>query len=157
MKPEWQSPRAAPPQRAAAPALRSSSSASSQLRQRTELLVPEITRPTAEIIHGCGARIDLEMLIKGGKDFLKIDRALSRFPAEPVGRADDLAMPHSAARQRGAGNARPMIAPRILIDCGSASELAPDDHRHVLVQSALLQILNERSYAGIELREHFPS
>ena len=70
--------------------------------------------------------------------------------AVPVGRADRLPVLHPAAREQPARNARPMIAAGVLVDRRGSAELAPHDHRHVLVHPAVVQILDQCGYALIK-------
>ena len=76
--------------------------------------------------------------------------------ALPVGRADDLSTTHPTAGEQGHRHARPMIASDLRADPRRAPELAPDQHGDVLVQSALIQILDERRDRPIENRKILP-
>ena len=82
-----------------------------------------------------------------------MNAAFDDLAAESIGRADDLARFHSAARQQGASELRPVIAPGIRVDLGRPSELAPRHYRHVFVQSALVQVLDQRAEGLVEQRE----
>lgn len=49
-----------------------------------------------------------------------------------------------------------MIAAFAARDARSTAELAPQNHGHVLVQTTLVQVGDERVEAAIELRQLFP-
>ena len=87
------------------------------------------------------------------KTLWKRDRAILGGVGQPVGRADDLAGPHAAAGEQGAGDVRPVVAAGVLVDLGRAAELAPDDDRHVLVEPARVEVVDQGRQGLIELRE----
>ena len=92
-------------------------------------------------------------MIERGEDFAELHGALAGFPSEPVGGANHLPYFHAAAKKHRAGNARPMVAPAILVDRGRAPELAPDHNRHVLVQPARVQVLHQGAHTLVEHRQ----
>src|ERR1043166_8146435 len=49
-----------------------------------------------------------------------------------------------------------MIATGVLVNRGRAAELAPNDNGNVLVQAALMQILDQRAHSLVEQREVLP-
>ena len=60
-------------------------------------------------------------------------------------------MPPPASRAQ--RDLRPVVAAAVLVDLRRAAELAPDHHRHVLVQPALVQVFDQRGQALIEHRQ----
>src|SRR5207244_10857833 len=89
-------------------------------------------------------------MIKCGEDFTKGDRPFNGFATQTVRCADDLPGFHPAAREQCARNARPMIAAGILVDRRRATELTPNNYGHILVKTALVQVLHEGGNALIE-------
>src|SRR5688572_439225 len=108
--------------------------------QRLGAFVDEILRAAAEVEFADGAQVEAEVVIERGPDFLEADGPADRVLAQAVGRADDLTGPHAAAGEQGARDLRPVVAAGAAVDLRRAAELAPDDDRHVLVQTALVQI-----------------
>ena len=92
-------------------------------------------------------------MIKRGEDFAELHGPLGGLAAETIRRANHLAGLHAASEEQPARDARPMIASAVLVDGGRAAELAPNDHRNILVQSALVQILDQRAESLIEQRQ----
>src|SRR5207302_10051299 len=66
--------------------------------------------------------------------------------------ANDPTGPQPSARQEGAADLRPMVTAGIFVNDRRPAELAPRDHGDVFVQSALVQILDQRAHALIEQR-----
>ena len=87
--------------------------------------------------------VDAQVVVERGEDFLEVDRAVLGLGAQAIGRADDLAGAHAAAGQQGAGDVGPVVAAGVLVDLGRAAEFAPDDDRDVLVQAAVVQVLDQ--------------
>src|SRR5262249_39665786 len=59
--------------------------------------------------------------------------------------------PHASASQEGEGDAGPVVAAGVLVDLGSAPELAPDDDGDVLVEAAGVEVLDEGGEGAVEL------
>src|SRR5690349_13662806 len=70
--------------------------------------------------------------------------AFIRFTAQAIGRPDDLADFHSAAREQSAGNAWPMMAAAILVNGRRAPKFTPIHSGDIFLQAALVNILNQR-------------
>src|SRR5436190_21292002 len=79
--------------------------------------------------------------------------ALDGFAAKPIRRTNDLAHFHSPASEQRTRNTRPMIAPAILVDRGCATKFAPNNYRNIFVESALMDVFNERVHTLIEQRQ----
>ena len=118
--------------------------------------VHEVLRATGEVGEGDLVRIKADTVVERGEDFAEVEGAVIGLAAEAVRGADDLAGPHAAAGQHGAGNLRPVVAAGVVVDLRRAAELAPKDHRHVLVQAALMQVLDQRAEALVEQRTVLP-
>src|SRR5207253_2910316 len=61
----------------------------------------------------------------------------------PVGRANNLACPHSAAGHEGTADLRPMVASSFLIDARRPAEFTPGNDRDVIEHAACFQIFDE--------------
>ena len=88
-------------------------------------------------------------MVERRENFAKGDRAFVGFAAETIRGADDLAGFHSAAGQHRAADARPVVASGVFVDDRSAPELTPNDNAHVLVESTLVQVGDERRDGGL--------
>src|SRR5438477_8907662 len=126
---------------------------SNQFLHRLAPGVHEVLRTTAEVVDGDFAHVNAEVVIKRREHVAELNRTLSRFAAEPVGGANHLTGLHPAAGQQSARHARPMVASRVVVDGWGAAKLAPDDEGNVLVQTALVQILDERADALVKQRQ----
>ena len=96
-------------------------------------------------------------MVERGEDVLEGDRAVLGVTGRLVGRADHLAGAHAAAGQEGEIHRRPVVAAGVLVDLGRAAELAPDDHRDVLVQAAEMQVFDQRREGHVELGNTRPA
>ena len=105
--------------------------------------VDQVLRPTGEILDRRLFGVDSGLMVERREDFAERDGPRIRVLAQPVGRPNDLPVPHPTASQQGARNARPVVAAALIIDLGRPAELAPHDHADVLVQASIVQILNE--------------
>ena len=70
-----------------------------------------------------------------------------------VGGTDHLSGAKPTAGEQSASDCRPMIAAGILVDERRAAELAPGHHGHVLVETAFVEVLDERGQPLVELRQ----
>ena len=100
-------------------------------------------RPVWSVTKACGSIP--QVVVDRGEHVLIVDRRGRRIGAQLVGRADQPGRPSSRRRR---GNApftrRPVVATRLGIDLRRPAELAPDDHGHVLVESTVVDIINQR-------------
>src|SRR6185436_14895695 len=69
------------------------------------------------------------------------------------GRADILPHPETAAGEQHAAGARPVVATTELVDPRRPPEFAPDAHTHLFVETALVQVADERRKAVIVERQ----
>ncbi len=76
--------------------------------------------------------------------------ALDRLGSLGIRSSDHLSMIHPPARNECATDLGPMIAATVLVDDRSAPEFTPSDHRHVIGQSTLVKILDQRAQTPIE-------
>ena len=113
-------------------------------------------RPAVEVVAGGGVRINAKRVVQRGVHLAKGDRPFTGLSAEAVGRADDLPMLESAAGEQAAGDSRPVVAAGILVDGWCAAEFAPANHDDVLVETPLVEILDERREPLVEHREILP-
>ena len=96
-------------------------------------------------------------MVQRGEHFLEGHGAiLGRF-TQAVRRSDHLSGPHSAAGQQRTGDARPVVAARVLVDLGRASKLTPHDHGHVAVHASFMQVGDKRRDGPVEHRHVLPS
>jgi len=58
----------------------------------------------------------------------------------------------SVACQQGTAHLRPVIAAGGVVDARRSAELAPDHDRHIILQAADVQVLNERRHRLVEHR-----
>src|SRR5262249_46906109 len=86
------------------------------------------------------------------EDLLELDWPGVRDFAEAVGRANDLARSHAAAREDAAVRLRPVIAAVLAVESRSPAELAPADDRDILVEAASVQIADEGRQGAVEQR-----
>src|SRR5438552_6276055 len=116
-----------------------------QLRHRLTSIRDQVLRTACEVREGHLADVDAQVVIKRGEHFAELHWTLCSFAAQAIRGADDLSGFHAAARQHRTRNPGPVIAPGILVDGWSATELAPHDYRNILVQTALMQIFDQRA------------
>src|SRR5436190_946905 len=124
---------------------------SNQLPNWLDPILNQVLGPTAQIQNRRRVRINAQVVIERGKYFLKTDRPVLGAFGLTMSGADYLAGAHTAACQQGTGDGRPVIASAVRVDFGSPAKLAPDDDRHILVEAAHVQIINE---GGNPLVEH---
>lgn len=123
-----------------------------QLRHR-QPAVDEIMRTPGEVRHGDPVGIDAELVIKRRENLAEMHAAIRDLAAKAVGGADDLPGLHAPAGQKRAADLRPVVAAAVLVDLRGASEFTPGHHRHILVQPAFVQILNQRAERLVEKRQ----
>ena len=123
---------------------------SHQFRQRPGVVFDEVLRAAVEVLQRRVRRVDAEVVVQRGVDFAERDRAGDRFAGDPVGRADHLARLHAAAGQQGEIHLRPVVAADDGADLRRAAELAPHDDRAILVEPALVQVLDQGADALVE-------
>src|SRR6266550_2271217 len=102
-------------------------------------LFHQVLRPAGRIVDGGLGRVEAQVVIKGGEDFLKMNRPFLGVLAQPVGGADGLTSAHAAAGQDGATHLRPMVTAGVLVDSRRAAKLAPGDYRHVIEHATDIQ------------------
>lgn len=95
--------------------------------------------------------VDAEVVIERGEDLLEVDRSILGVFTEAIGRADDLARPHAAARHQSAAHLWPVVASRLGVDPWSAAKFAPDNHGNVVEHVAGFQIGHQRGDGLVEL------
>src|SRR6266536_3462679 len=129
---------------------------SNHLFHRRTASIDEILRPAAQIGDGDLAHVDAEVVIERGEDVAELDRPLRCLAAQAIRGPDYLAGFHAAASEHAARDARPMVTAGVFVDGRGAPELAPDNDRNILVETALVQVLDQRADALIEQREVLP-
>ena len=125
---------------------------SNQFGQRIVSVIDEVLRPPCQILNVRDMGIDAEVVIQGGDDFAKMDRAIDRYAGDAVGPSDDLPHLHAAACKQSTAHLRPMVAARIIVDDRRTPELAPCNHSHILIEAALMQIFDQGAHSLIEVR-----
>src|SRR5262249_10290489 len=83
-------------------------------------------------------------LIERGEDVAEMNGPGLGALAPARGRADDLAAAQAAAGHQGAAYVRPVVAAGVFVDLRRAAELAPRGDGHLVQQSTLVQILDQR-------------
>ena len=106
-----------------------------------------------QVRQGDAAGVNSELVIERGEDFAKMHAAIGDLPAEPVGRANDLAGFHTPTRQQSTPKLRPVIAAPILVNLRCAAKLSSGHHRHILIHPPLVQILNQGAERLIKKRQ----
>ena len=101
--------------------------------------------------NGGGIHVDAELPIEGGEHVLIVNGPVLRHFAQAIRRADNLAHPHPAAGQQGARHLRPVVATAARVDPRRASEFTPGHDAHVLVETAGVQVFDQRRDRLIEL------
>ena len=91
-------------------------------------------------------------MVQRGKHLHEMHRSLGGFPPKPIGRTDHLPVFHSAPGKERAGDAGPMVAAAVLVDLRRSAELSPDADCHILIQAAVVQVLNQSRDALIKHR-----
>ena len=118
--------------------------------QRLGVVLNQVARPTVEIVEGGCIRVDAQRVIQRGVHLGECYRTVAGLAAEAVGRTYDLSVIESAAGEQAARDARPMVAAGVFVDGRCAAELTPANDDDILVQSALVQILDECSETLVE-------
>src|SRR3990170_5149962 len=85
----------------------------------------QVLRPAAEIAHLRRRHVDPQMMVECRQHFLEVDRTLFRLFTQSIRRTDHLTDLHSAAGEKRARHARPVIAACGGIHPRTAAELAP--------------------------------
>src|SRR5438128_11956986 len=89
------------------------------------------------------ADVEAEVVEESGYQVAVLDGTLVGSGAVLRGGADHLPGAHAAAGQEAGGDLRPVVAAGIFVDARRASEVAPDDHREVPVEAAVVDVLDE--------------
>ena len=124
--------------------------------QRLGVVLNQVARPTVEIVEGGCIRVDAQRVIQRGVHLGEGYRPVAGLAAEAVGRTYDLSVIESTAGEQAARDARPMVAAGVFVDGRCAAELTPANDDDILVQSALVQIVDERSDTLVEHGEILP-
>src|SRR5437868_15443649 len=95
------------------------------------MAIDNILRAARKVWDRCVRGIDADVVIHGGEHFAEMDRPFNGFSTEPVRCSQSLASFHAATREQSAGNARPMIATRFLVNNRGPAEFSPDNHGHI--------------------------
>ena len=111
----------------------------------------QVLRSTSWVGDGRRAGIDAQVVVDRGDDFLHVNRAIECVLAESVGRSDGLTCSHAASGQQAATDSRPVIASGVRIDSRSTTEFAPHGDGCVVQHASVVEILNQRGDALIEL------
>jgi hypothetical protein len=111
----------------------------------------QVLRATTEVFQLDIIGFDAEVTIQRGQHFGEVHRSVGDLCAEPIGCADHLTVAKTTSCQQSATDLRPVIAAGFGIDAWCASEFAPRDDSHILVESPHMQILDQRREALIEL------
>ena len=80
-------------------------------------------------------------------------RTIGGLAAQPVRRTNHLPCFESTAREQRTAHARPVITTTLRVDDRRATKLTPRDDCDILVEPALMQILDERGHALIKQRQ----
>src|SRR5262245_35573606 len=133
-----------------------SSVISHQFLHRHTARIDQILRATAQVSNRDLAHVDAEVVVERREDVAELDWPVGGLAAQAIRRANHLSGLHPAAGQQPTRNSRPMIAAGVLVDRRCAAELAPNDYGNVLVEAALVQILDERADPLVEQRQVLP-
>ena len=78
-------------------------------------------------------------------------RTLSNLSTQTIRRTNHLTRAESTTRNQTTTHLRPVIPTRVLVDLRSPAEFTPRHHRHILVQTPLMQIRNQGTQPLIKL------
>ena len=132
--------------------------ASDQFRQRLILcVIHQILRSPGQIIDRGMIDIDSQTMIQRRKDLLKMDRPFGWILGQSIRFADNLPGSHPTTGQQRTANLRPVISPAFVVDARSSAEFSPDHDRRITIQSAFLQIIQQRGQRLIECRKMIAS
>src|SRR3989442_3124275 len=115
--------------------------------------VHQVLRAACQIGQSDFVHVDAHVVVERGKDFLEMHRAVVGFTTQTVGRTNHLSGLHAATGQQSARDVGPVVASGILVDCRCAAKFAPNDHRNILVKSALVEVFNQGGDALVEHRQ----
>ncbi len=113
---------------------------------------------SAGVVHQCVFRINAHGFINGRQQILITDGAVLRMLTLVIGGANNLAHRQSAAAdQRTAGRSPvfPAGTSFVHMDARCAAKLAHHHQQHIVLQTAIVQILNEGTHGLVELRAAF--
>src|SRR5438552_1765678 len=96
---------------------------------------------------------DAANVVERSENVLRTVRPADRIFAARVGRPDELSHPQSAPGEEHTAGRRPVVAPAEFVDPWRASELAPDNDAHVLVQAALVKVGDQRGQTIVVKRQ----
>ena len=99
--------------------------------------------------------VDAEVLVNRGPQVIRAQWPLDGEFRPRIGGSDDLAVFHAAAGQGRAGDPGPVVPSAFLVELRSAAEFTPHHHTDVLIQTAVVQVLDEGRQSVIQLRENF--
>src|SRR5437660_1057924 len=133
--------------------LRTASAISNDLAQRLAARVHQVLWPASQIGNRHLVDIDAKAVIERREHVAELHGSFDRFAAQPISRSDYLSGLHTAACEQSARNARPVIAPCVFVDRRCAAKFAPDHDRDILVQTTLMNILDQRAQPLIQQRQ----
>ena len=106
------------------------------------MVLGEIVRSTSEIFDRCCQRIDAESVVERSVNLFKSYWAVVCFRSRTVRRTDDLPGTKATPSQKRARHIGPVIPARLRIDLWSTAKLTPDNHGHIFVETAVVDLLN---------------
>ena len=104
----------------------------------------------AVVVGKRGGRVDAQHVVERGQDVLRSIGLSCWHGRGAVGGTDDLAHFQSAADEHCTAGLRPMVAAAARIDLGRATKLAPYDDRHIAIEAAVVEVIDERAERLIE-------
>ena len=101
-------------------------------------------------------RGDPQIVVQGCEDLQQVDRSFLRILAQVVGRADRSAKFHPSPRQQDTHHFRPVVTTAVIVvNPGGTAEFAPDDDGDILVEPAIVQVLDQGGDPVVEHRQGF--
>ena len=121
---------------------------------RDRLAVVEDIHGSAVAVGESLRGIDAQGVVEGAEHLGHVQGPILGIFAAAAGGADGLTHLQAAARHQGGHDRRPVIpAAVVIVDLRRSAELAPHHRHHVLVQAAIVQVLNEIGDAAVHLGE----
>ena len=128
---------------------------SNHFRNRLGTALDQIMRTSVQIVDSDRIRINTQIVIKRREDLVKVNRTIPGLTTVTRRGANNLAGAHATTREQATHDPGPVISTRVLVDMRRTPELPPDDHRGVLVETALMEILDESRQTLVEVRKVF--
>lgn len=114
-----------------------------QFRQRIGVF-QQILRTAGMVGELSCHRVNSKMTVKRGEDLAEVNGTVGDCSSMLIGCPNDLSITKAATGKKTATNGRPVVTPGVFVDLWCTAEFSPGDDGNVLVQSAFVEILDQR-------------